>query len=153
MSAGVYSQIYIQLVFSPKIHSPIKSIIFQESLYKFISGIVNQLGHKSLAVNGMHDHIHVLFGMKPSLSISDTVKEIKRVSSRFIKEEGRILKFEWQTGYGTFSYSKSDIDKVIKYIINQKEHHKKETFKEEYVRFLEEFKIEYQSEYLFDFHE
>jgi len=127
--------------------------MLQDSLYRFVTGIVNQLGHKSLAVNGMHDHIHILFGMKPSLSISDTVKEIKRVSSRFIKEEGKILKFEWQTGYGTFSYSRSDIDKVIKYIINQKEHHKKETFREEYMRLLKEFEIEYKSEYLFDFHE
>ena len=152
MSAGVYSQLYVQLVFSPKIFSPIQSIAFQDRLYRFVSGIVNQLGHKSLAINGMYDHIHILYGMKPSLSISDTVKEIKRVSSKFIKGEGKILKFEWQTGYGAFSYSRSDINKVINYIINQKEHHKRETFKEEYIRFLSEFEIEYQFEYLFDFH-
>ena len=100
----------------------------------------------------MYDHIHIFYSMKPSLSISETVKEVKRVSSNFIKDEGLLRNFHWQKGYGAFSYSRSQIDNVIKYIMNQREHHQNKTFRVEYIEFLEKFEIEYDPKYLFDFH-
>ena len=153
MIPGVFYQVYIHLVFSPKLFCPVQSVHLQDHLFKYISGVVNRLGHKSLAVNGMYDHVHILYGMKPNLDISETVKEVKRVSSNFLKDEGLLKKFEWQIGYGAFSYGKSQIDNVIKYILNQREHHKTQTFKEEYIAFLKLFEIDYDPKYLFEFHE
>ncbi len=153
MSSGVYSQLYIQLVFSPHLYSPIQSVYHQERLYKFISGLLNAMGHKSLAINGMHDHIHIFFGLNPVMSISDVVKEVKRSSSRFIKEEDFMKRFNWQSGYGAFSYSRSHIDRVIKYIVNQKEHHRNKAFREEYLEMLDAFQISFKHQYLFEFHD
>lgn len=104
-----------------------------------------------LAINGMPDHIHILIGMKPSCCLSDLVREIKKSSNSFVKEkEFSKYKFEWQEGFGAFSYSHSSLDNVIGYIKNQKEHHKKRSFKEEYIDFLEKFQIEFKDEYLFE---
>ena len=104
-----------------------------------------------LAINGMPDHIHILIGMKPSCCLSDWVREIKKSSNSFVKEkEFSKYKFEWQEGFGAFSYSHSSLDNVIGYIKNQKEHHKKRSFKEEYIDFLEKFQIEFKDEYLFE---
>jgi putative transposase len=153
MNPGVFTKLYIQLVFSPMLYCPITSIQIQDRLFRYISGIVNKLGHKSLAVNGMYDHVHIFYSMKPNIDISETVKEIKRVSSVFLKEEHLFQKFQWQNGYGAFSYSKSHIDRVIKYIINQKEHHKSKTFRMEFLEYLKFFEIEYDPKYLFEFHE
>ena len=105
-----------------------------------------------LAINGMPDHIHILIGMKPNCNLSDLVREIKKSSNSFVKEKRFTpYKFEWQSGYGAFSYSHSALDNVIAYISNQKEHHKKRTFKEEYIEFLEKYEVDYKPEYLFDF--
>nr|NQU90239.1 transposase [Bacteroidota bacterium] len=153
MTPGTFTQLYTQVVFSPHIYCPISSLSHQETIFKFVSGTIASMGHKSLAVNGMYDHIHIFFGLKPDISISDTVKEVKRSSTNFIKEQGFLKKFNWQVGYGAFSYSRSQISNVINYIINQREHHKKKTFKEEYIEFLTEFGIEYNPKYLFDFHD
>ena len=153
MAAGVYSQVYIHLVFSPQRVCPIQNIHHQDRVFKFIAGLLNSMEHKSLAVNGMHNHIHIFAGWKPSISISDTVKEVKRASTNFIKQEGFLTKFNWQEGYGSFSYSRSQIDGVIKYITNQREHHKGFSFKDEYMKILEDFGIEYNPEYLFDFYD
>ncbi len=107
-----------------------------------------------LAINGMPDHIHFLIGMKPSCCLSDLVREIKKSTNDFIKEKKLSkFKFQWQEGYGAFSYSHSNLDQVIKYIASQKEHHKNRTFKEEYVKFLQKFEIEFKEEYLFEFYE
>lgn len=104
-----------------------------------------------LAINGMSDHIHFLFGMRPSCCLSDLVREIKKSSNEFIKEKGFVKSnFQWQEGYGAFSYSHSALDNVIAYIQNQKEHHKKQTFKDEYMEFLRKFQIEFKEEYLFE---
>ena len=104
-----------------------------------------------LAINGMPDHIHILIGMKPSCSLSDLVREIKKSSNEFIKEKKFVKgKFQWQEGYGAFSYSHSNLDNVIKYIMTQKEHHKKKTFREEYLEFLNKFEVEFKEEYLFE---
>ena len=104
-----------------------------------------------IAINGMPNHIHIFIGMKPSCCLSDLVREIKKASTVFIKEKKLSkYKFTWQVGFGAFSYSHSHIDRVAKYVMNQKEHHRKKTFKEEYHEFLKEFEIEYKDEYLFE---
>jgi len=151
MGAGTFSQIYIQIVFAVKGRNNLIHVSWEEELYKYITGIVQNKGQKMLAINGMPDHIHFLIGMKPSCCLSDLVREVKKSSNSFIKEKGfSKFKFEWQEGYGAFSYSHSALDNVIGYINNQKEHHKSKSFKEEYKDFLIKFQIEYKDEYLFE---
>ena len=132
--SGTFSQIYIQVVFAVKGRESLINVSWEEELYKYISGIVKNKGQKMLAINGMPDHIHFFIGMKPSCCLSDLVREIKKSSNEFIKEKRFVrFKFQWQEGYGAFSYSHSNLDAVINYIAKQKQHHKKKTFKEEYV--------------------
>ena len=151
MGVGTFSQIYIQVVFAVKGRNSLIRKDWEEELYKYITGIVSNKGQKMLAINGMPDHIHFLIGMKPSCCLSDLVREIKKSSNIFINEKGfSKYKFEWQNGYGAFSYSHTSLDNVIKYINNQKEHHRTKTFKEEYKDFLLEFRVEYKDEYLFE---
>jgi len=148
---GTFSQIYIQVVFAVKGRDNLIKPIWEEELYKYITGIVQNKGQKMLAINGMPDHIHFLIGMKPSCCLSDLIREIKKSSNSFIKEKKYSnYKFEWQEGYGAFSYNHSMLDNVINYIMNQTEHHKKKTFREEYEEFLKIFEIEYKDEYLFE---
>ena len=148
---GTFSQIYIQIVFAVKgRHSQIGEQ-WEEELYKYITGIVTNKGQKLLTINGMPDHIHILIGMKPSCCLSDLVREIKKASNEFVNKNGfSRSRFEWQEGYGAFSYSHSALDNVIHYIQNQKEHHKKRSFKDEYKEFLIQYKIEHKDAYLFD---
>lgn len=149
--AGTFSQIYIQIVFAVKGRDSLILKTWEEELYKYISGIIKNKDQKMLAINGMPDHIHFLIGMKPSCCLSDLVREIKKSSNEFVNQKQFLkLKFQWQEGYGAFSYSHSGLDNVIGYIMNQKEHHKKQTFKEEYVLLLQKFEIEYKGEYLFE---
>jgi REP element-mobilizing transposase RayT len=151
MSVGTFSQIYIQVVFAVKRRDALIKQEWEEELYKYITGIVQNKGQKMLAINGTSDHIHFLIGMKPSCRLSDLVREVKKSSNSFIKQKGFTrYNFEWQEGYGAFSYSHSAFDNVIKYIKNQKEHHRKRTFREEYLEFLEKFNIEFKNEYLFE---
>ncbi len=103
-----------------------------------------------LAINGMPDHIHFLIGMKPSCCLSDLVREVKKSSNEFIQTNNLCKGFNWQEGFGAFSYGHSNLDNVIKYIMDQKEHHRQKTFKEEYIAFLQKFAVEYKEEYLFD---
>lgn len=148
---STYSQIYIQIVFAVKNRNELIANSWEEELYKYITGIVQNKGQKMLAINGMPDHIHILIGMKPSCCLSDLVREIKKSSNSFIKEKGfSKYNFEWQEGYGAFSYSHSALDNVVSYINKQKEHHYKKSFKEEYVGFLKKFEIEFKNEYLFN---
>ncbi len=147
---GTFSQIYIQVVFAVQNRECMIQSSWEEELYKYISGIMKNKGQKMLAINGMPDHIHFFFGMKPSCCLSDLVREIKKSSNDFITEKKfSKFKFNWQEGYGAFSYSHSHIDSVIKYIMNQKEHHRKQTFRDEYLDFLKKFQIEFKDEYLF----
>lgn len=149
--SSTFSQIYIQVVFAVKGREGLISSVWEDELFKYITGIITNKGQKMLAINGMPDHIHILIGMKPSCCLSDLVREIKKSTNEFIKEKKFTrLNFQWQEGYGAFSYSHSALDNVIAYINNQKEHHTKKSFKEEYVEFLEKFKIEYKQEYLFE---
>jgi putative transposase len=130
--AGTFSQIYIQYVFAVQGRMNMILPVFQDEVYKYISGIVTAKGQKVLAVNGMEDHVHVLVGLKPAMRIADLARDIKNNSSNFINEKGYLKqKFCWQEGYGAFSYSQSNFGSVIEYIKNQKEHHKKRTFKTE----------------------
>lgn len=148
---GTYSQIYIQIVFAVKHRDALIHQTWDERLYQYITGIVQNKEQKMLAINGMPDHIHLLLGMKPSCCLSDLVREIKKSSTEFITENKLCkFKFNWQEGYGAFSYSQSQLDDVIGYIMNQKEHHKKKTFREEYTGFLKKFNIDYEEKFLFD---
>ncbi len=149
--ANTYTQLYIHIVFTvwgrlnliPKKH--------KEELHKYITGIIQKRKHKLLAINSMPDHFHIFVGYQPSQSLSDLVRDIKANSSKFINENKWMTgKFAWQSGYGAFSYSKSHINNVISYVKNQEEHHKKSTFKEEYLRLLNKFEVEYEDKYLFE---
>lgn len=149
--ANTYTQVYIQIVFAVKGRQNVIPKENREELHKFITGIVNNRNQKLFAVFALPDHVHILVSMSPTVSISDLVRDIKAGSSKFINEKNWINgKFNWQEGYGAFSYSKSSIDSVVKYILNQEEHHKKKSFKNEYLDFLEKFEIEYDSKYLFE---
>jgi putative transposase len=148
---STYSQIYIQIVFAVKNRDALIDVSWEERLYQYITGIVQNKGQKMIAINGMPNHIHIFIGLKPSCCLSDLVREIKKSSNEFIAENKLIAhKFNWQEGFGAFSYSHSQIDSVYKYVMNQKEHHNKVTFKEEYVDFLKKFEISYDEKYLFD---
>ena len=150
--ANTYTQIYIQIVFAVKGRLNLIPQKHKEELHKYITGIITNRGQKLLAINCMPDHTHVFVGMKPNVCISDLTRDIKSGSSKFIKEKAWIRNnFEWQEGFGAFSYAHSQLTSVIQYIINQEEHHKKRSFKEEYFDFLKKFKIDFEEKYLFDF--
>jgi putative transposase len=148
---STFSQIYIQVAFAVKGRNSLIHSSWEEELYKYITGIIRNKEQKLLAINGMPDHIHFFIGMKPTCCLSDLVREIKKSSNEFIKEKKLCkFKFQWQEGYGAFSYSHSSLDNVIDYINNQKTHHKKQSFIDEYKEFLTAFEIEYKDEYLFE---
>ena len=152
--ADTFSQIYLQFVFSVKNRQSLIPEENKEELHKYLTGLVQNRKAKMLAVHCMPDHVHIFVGFKPVLSISDFVKEIKVESNEFINSKGWTKhRFAWQEGFGVFSYSHSHIDSVVKYILNQEEHHRKKSFQEEYKEFLEKFQIPYNSEYLFEFFE
>lgn len=149
--ADTYSQIYIQVIFAVQNRHALIQQPWEEELYKYITGIVQNKGQKMLAINGTHNHIHFFIGMKPTCCLSDLVREIKKSSNIFINEKEFIKSnFKWQEGFGAFSYSHSQLTDVIQYIEKQKEHHKKKTFKEEYLAFLKAFEIEFRDEYLYE---
>lgn len=148
---NTYSQIYIQIIFAVKGRENLISKNNREELHKYITGIVQKREQKMLSIFSMPDHTHLLIGLKPSIAISDLVRDIKSGISNFINEKKWIKgKFNWQEGFGAFSYSRSQIDDVIKYILKQEEHHKKKTFREEYLDFLVKFEVEYDNKYLFE---
>lgn len=149
--ADTYTQIYIHVVFAVKGRDNLISTKWKEELYKYITGIITNEGQKLVAINGMPDHIHILIGLKPNAALSNMVRDIKANSSRFINERKWIAgKFEWQKGFGAFSYSHSQLTKVIDYIRNQEEHHRTKSFREEYIEFLNLFEIEFKNEFIFD---
>lgn len=149
--SNTYTQIYIQIVFAVKGRQNLISKNKREDLHKYITGIIQNRDQKMLAIFAMPDHVHILVGMKPDISISNLVRDIKAGSSKYINDNNWIMgKFNWQEGYGAFSYAKSEIDYVVKYILNQEEHHKAKTFKKEYIDMLERYEIEYNEKYLFE---
>jgi putative transposase len=148
---STYSQIYIQIVFAVKYREALIHASWEDELFKYITGTIQNKGQLLIAINGMPDHIHILIAMKPSCCLSDLVREVKKSSTEFIKEKKFVRgKFQWQEGFGAFSYSQSALDNVINYIKNQKQHHRKKTFRQEYIEFLEAFDIEYKEQYLFE---
>jgi REP element-mobilizing transposase RayT len=149
---NTYTQLLTQLVFAVKCRQSLILEPVRERIEKYICSIASNKKHKPLAIYIMPDHLHFLIGLNPNQSISDLVKEIKHSSNTFINDNHLTKqKFSWQESYGAFSYSKSALDTVVKYILNQQEHHKKQTFKEEYIQFLQKFEIDYNEKYLFEF--
>jgi len=148
--ANTYTQIHIHFVFAVKYRKGIIESQWKDSLYKYITGIIQNNNHKLLSINGMPDHIHILVGLRPSQSISDLMKDVKQGSSLWINEN-KLAKchFEWQEGFGAFSYSKSQLPNVIGYIKNQEQHHKIKSFREEYFDILEKFEVEYNEKFVF----
>ncbi|HLN56565.1 MAG TPA: IS200/IS605 family transposase [Bacteroidales bacterium] len=149
--ANTYTKIYLQLVFSPKGRTHSIPVKHKEELHKFTTGIIQNRKHKLLAINNMADHIHIFIGYNPVQPLPDLLRDIKACTSKFINDNKWLpTRFEWQRGYGAFSYSHSQLDNVIRYINNQELHHTKNTFKDEYTGLLKRFDIEYNPEYLFD---
>lgn len=148
--ANTYTQIHLQFIFAPKYRAALIRPEWETYLYKYITGIVQTNKHKMIAINGMPDHIHLLIGFRTTQSIADLMQDVKGGSSKWINDNKHCKsRFEWQSGYGAFSYSKSQLPDVIRYIENQKEHHSKRTFLEEYKLFLEKFEVEYDEKYIF----
>jgi len=148
--ANTYTQIHIQSVFAVKKRTGLIQNEWKDELYKYITGIIQNYDHKVLAINGMPDHLHVFFGMRPTQSLSDLMQDIKGGSSKWINERKFTReRFEWQEGFGAFSYSKSQASQVIEYIHNQELHHQKFSFMEEYKRLLTEFEVDFDERYVF----
>jgi putative transposase len=145
-----FTQIHIQAIFAVKYRDAIISNSWKEDLHKYITGIVKTNRHKMLSINTMPDHLHMFFGLRPSQSLSDLMQQVKGDSSEWVnKKKFTLGKFQWQEGFGGFSYAKSQISVVCNYIQNQEKHHKKKTFLEEYEEFLKVFEIEYDKRYIF----
>jgi putative transposase len=148
--AGTFYQIYIQFVFAVHGRENLLHKSWRNEVFKYMSGIIKGKNEKPIIVNGVSDHVHVFIGLRPSIRICDLVRDIKNNSSRFINDKKFLPgRFEWQNGYGAFSYSQSQINNVYRYIENQETHHKKRTFREEYLDFLKKFEIEYNEKHLF----
>lgn len=149
--ANTFTQIYIHVVFAVRFRECLIFSAWKERLHRYMTGIIQNKGHKLIAINSMRDHIHIFIGMKPDESLSDLVRDVKRDSTNFVNAEIRPRgKFGWQEGFGGFSHSHSQIDAVVKYILNQEEHHRVKTFREEYEAMLKEFAVMHEPQYLFD---
>jgi len=144
-----YTQIHIQFVFAVKYRSAVIDREWKERLHQYITGIFQANKHKMLQINSMPDHIHIFIGMRPHQSISSLIQNVKTESSKWIKAQNLCSSFAWQEGYGAFSYSKSQVVDVIRYIQNQEIHHRKETFLDEYKMFLKAFEVEWDEQYIF----
>jgi REP element-mobilizing transposase RayT len=148
---NTYTQLYVQIVFAVKGRGNLIGESIRERVEKYITGIIQNKGHKVYAIYCMPDHLHLFVSLKPDLAISDLVRIVKSESTKFINENNLIFgKFSWQEGFGAFSYSQSHIDRVVNYIMNQPNHHSTKPFKEEYMTMLKNFNIEYNEKYLFD---
>jgi putative transposase len=148
--ANTYTQLYIQTIFAVKYREGTIASYWKDELYQYITGIIRNNKHKLILINGMPDHIHILIGIHPTQSISDLIQDIKANSSKWINDKKFVKgRFEWQSGYGAFSYSRSQIKVVAAYIENQEKNHTKKTFKEEYIEFLQKFEIDYDEKFIF----
>jgi REP element-mobilizing transposase RayT len=152
--ANTYSQINIHCVFAVKGRENMITDRFRDNLHKYMSGILKNDNVFLLSIGGWRDHVHVFFELPPSLRVSDLMRDLKAVSSKWINDNRFVKgKFQWQEGYGAFSYSRSQRNEVIQYILNQEKHHQLKTFKEEYLDMLMKFEIEFKDEYVFDFYD
>ena len=149
--SNTYHQLIIQTVFAVKYRKAQIDPGWKPELQGVIGQLINQAGCKTLVVNGVHDHMHCLFGLKPSLSVSEVMKSVKSKSSKWINESGHLSsRFEWQVGFGCFSYSRSHMERVSRYIHNQEKRHQKISFREEYIQMLQKHGIVYDERYLFE---
>lgn len=149
--ANTYTQLLIHYVFAVQNRDVCINENLRDSVEKYITGIISKNQHKLLAIYCMPNHCHILIGLNPSQSISDLARVIKSNSSKWINEQSSFrAKFNWQEGYGAFSHSRSQLDTVVNYILNQQEHHRKKTFQEEYIDFLQKYNVEYDNRFLFD---
>ena len=149
--ANTYSQIYIQAIFAVEHRAGLIQSTWKEELFKYIGGIFRNKKQKLIAIGGIEDHIHFLFGLRPSMAISDLIRDVKSDSTEFVNKKRFVRgRFSWQEGFGAFSYSRSDLDAVAKYVLDQEKHHKKRSFKDEYVTMLDRFEVEYEDRYLFN---
>ncbi len=152
--AHTYTQIYIHIVYAVKDRARIISPAWKHRLHMYTTGIIQNQGHKLIAINTMPDHAHVFIGMRPDSALSDLVRDVKRDSTNFVNDQIRPgWKFSWQEGFGAFSYSHSQIDRVVKYILGQEAHHRRRTFLEEYEQLLRAFGVEYDNRYAFRWRE
>jgi REP-associated tyrosine transposase len=150
--ANTFSQIYIQTVFAVSERKSLIKPEFKEDLYKYVTGIVRNQAQKLIAINGMPDHVHILIGLKPAMALADLVREIKADSTNFVNEQKLVHgRFNWQEGYGAFSYGHSQLDTIIRYIQNQERHHQRRSFKDEYMTLLRKFDIAFEEKYVFKF--
>lgn len=148
--SNTYLRLFVQFVFAVKYRKAKINVSWKNELYSYIAGVIKNNGHQVLAINGMPDHIHIFVSMNASESVSSLMKDVKGSSSRWINDRGFVTsRFEWQQGYGAFSYSRSAVNNVINYINNQEAHHNKKAFLEEYVNLLEIFGVEYDPQYIF----
>jgi putative transposase len=148
--ANTYHQIYLQMVFAVKYRKAVLHKEWRNQVFGVMGNLINEANCKTIIVNGVEDHVHCFVGLKPSVSASELMKTVKAKSSKYINDNKLTpQRFEWQVGFGVFSYSKSHVDNVYKYILNQEVHHKKQTFRDEYLAYLKEFEIEYDEQYTF----
>ena len=150
--ANTFSQIYIQTVFSVSNRLSLIQPDFKEELYKYITGIVKNQGQKLIAINGVADHVHLLIGLKPAMALANLVREIKAESTNFLNQKKLVRgRFSWQEGYGAFSYGHSQLDTIVRYIQNQEQHHRRRSFRDEYLTLLRKFDIAFDDKYVFEF--
>src|SRR6266571_7967078 len=150
--ANTFSQIYIQTVFAVSNRESLIKPEFKEDLYKYITGIVRNQGQKLISINGMSDHVHILIGLRPAMALAKLVQEIKADSTNFINKNKWVRgRFNWQEGYGAFSYGHSQLNTIIRYIQNQEQHHHEHSFKDEYMTLLRKFDIAFEEKYVFKF--
>ncbi len=148
--ANTYHQIYLQTVFAVKNRKAVIDKAWKDQLFGVIGNLINETNCKTIIVNGVADHVHCFLGLKPVVSVSELMKTMKAKSSKYINDHKLTAeRFEWQDGYGVFSYRQSDLDTIYKYIQNQEEHHKTQTFRGEYLGLLKEFNIDYDEQYVF----
>ncbi|MFZ0061898.1 MAG: IS200/IS605 family transposase [Pyrinomonadaceae bacterium] len=150
--ANTFSRIYIQAVFAVSGRQSLIMPKFKEELYKYITGIVRNQGQKLIAINGVEDHLHMLIGLRPAMALADLIRDVKADSSNFVNDNKWVRgKFSWQEGYGAFSYGHSQLDTIIRYIQNQEEHHRRRSFRNEYLSLLRKFDIAFEDKYIFEF--
>jgi REP-associated tyrosine transposase len=148
--ANTYTQIYIHIIFAVEGRQNLLGHEHNDELQKYITGIVSARGQKLIAINNMPDHLHMLIGLKPDMPLSDLVRDVKAVSSKFINERHWVNgRFAWQEGFGAFSHSRSQLSDVIRYIENQQKHHERKSFRDEYIALLEKFEVEFDPRYIF----
>lgn len=148
--ANTYHQIYLQTVFAVKYRKAVIDKSWKNQLFSVIGNLINETNCKAIIVNGVEDHVHCLLGLKPVVAVSELMKTVKAKSSKYINDNKLTPhRFEWQEGYGVFSYRQNDLDIIYKYIQNQEEHHNTQTFKDEYLGLLKEFKVNYDEQYIF----